>query len=147
MSCLATWYPNKYYPDERQYHPYIEIEMIDAKSYSPDYLELERSSFIPDLNERLITFFDEAQWQDIPVISSLFTAGTYVWIVLLFVLYCILIRAYKYLIPASLLLGLIITIVLGPVSLIRYLYPVIFTVPVIITQFSQMTSDKKERIK
>lgn len=51
LSCLATWYPNKYYPDERQYHPYIEIEMIDAKSYSPDYLELERSSFIPDLNE------------------------------------------------------------------------------------------------
>ena len=141
LSCLATWYPDKYYQDDRQYHPYIEIDMIDAKSYNPDYLELERYSAIPMYEKALTDLFQEAQWMRIPVISSLFTMGTYVWVLFLCFVYILVRKAYKYLLPISLLIGLIITIILGPVSLIRYGYPLIFVIPLVLTLFRTKTVD------
>lgn len=141
LSCLATWYPDKYYQDDRQYHPYNEIDMIDAKSYNPDYLELERYSAIPMYEKALTDLFQEAQWMRIPVISSLFTMGTYVWVLFLCFVYILVRKAYKYLLPISLLIGLIITIILGPVSLIRYGYPLIFVIPLVLTLFRTKTVD------
>lgn len=135
LNCLATWYPNKYYQDERQYHPYIEVEMIEAKIYNPNYLELERKSLFPVYEQFLVKFFGGASWNRIPLVSSLFTVGTYVWLLLLYVLYIILKKNYVALFPVSLLLGLILTNILGPVSLIRYGYPIIFAAPIILTQF------------
>lgn len=141
LSCLATWYPDKYYQDDRQYHPYIEIDMIDAKTYNPEYLELERYSVIPAYEKALTNFFQEAQWMRIPIISSLFTLGTYVWILFLCFVYILVRKAYKYLLPISLLIGLVITIILGPVSLIRYGYPLIFVIPLVLTLFRIKSAD------
>ena len=141
LSCLATWYPDKYYQDDRQYHPYIEIDMIDAKAYNPEYLEFERYSVIPAYEKALTDLFQEAQWMRIPIISSLFTLGTYVWILFLCFVYILVRKAYKYLLPISLLIGLIITIILGPVSLIRYGYPPIFVIPLVLTLFRIKTAD------
>ncbi len=149
LSCLATWYPDKYYQDDRQYHPYIEIDMIDAKAYDPDYLELERYSAIPAYEKALTDLFQEAQWMRIPIISSLFTLGTYVWSLFLCFVYILVRKAYKYLLPISLLIGLIITIILGPVSLIRYGYPLIFVIPLVLTLFRIKTVNNSgdERIE
>ena len=149
LSCLATWYPDKYYQDDRQYHPYIEIDMIDAKAYKPEYLELERYSVIPAYEKALTDLFQEAQWMWIPIISSLFTLGTYVWILFFCFVYILVRKAYKYLLPISLLIGLIITIILGPVSLIRYGYPLIFVIPLVLTLFRIKTVNNSgdERIE
>lgn len=135
LSCLGTWYPNKYYQDERQYHPYVEIKMIDAKSYSPDYLEFERTSFFPKLEQKLTAFFSGAVWTRLACFASIFTLGTYTWVILIYIFYVVLTKKYKYLIPASMFTGLIITIILGPVSLIRYGYPLIVSIPIVIMKF------------
>ena len=85
----------------------------------------------------------------IPIISSLFTLGTYVWILFLCFVYILVRKAYKYLLPISLLIGLIITIILGPVSLIRYGYPLIFVIPLVLTLFRIKTVNNSgdERIE
>lgn len=132
INCLALWYPNKFYQDTRQYHPYLEVKMINAKDYSDSYYELKRKSLLPFYCNWLEDVFLNAKWQRIPIISSMFTVGTYT---MLFVLWCILIlkrKLYQYIVPASMIAGLLITIMLGPVSLVRYGYPLIMCAPILV---------------
>ena len=65
------------------------------------------------------------------------------------IVYILVRKAYKYLLPISLLIGLIITIILGPVSLIRYGYPLIFVIPLVLTLFRIKTVNNSgdERIE
>lgn len=133
LNTLGTWYPNKLYPDERMFHPYIETKMINAKAYWEKYIQMERMSVFPHYEHLLVGFFEHAFWKNIPIVSSAFILGTYTWIVVLCTFYVILRRNYKALVPLSLLYGVIITMLLGPVSLIRYGYPLIFTAPIVIS--------------
>ena len=132
LNTLGTWYPNKYYQDWRQAHPYIETKMIDAKAYWEKYIQMERMSVLPHYEYLLVGFFEHAFWEKIPIVSSIFTLGTYTWLIVLCTFYAILRKNYKALVPLSLLYGVIITMMLGPVSLIRYGYPLIFTAPLVI---------------
>ena len=109
LNTLGSWYPNKYYQDWRQAHPYIETKMIDAKAYWEKYIQMERMSVFPHYEHLLVGFFEHAFWQNIPIASSVFTMGTYTWMIVLCTFYVIFRKNYKAFVPLSLLYGVIIT--------------------------------------
>jgi len=143
LNTLGIWYPNKNYPDSRMYHPYLEYDMLDAKYWNERYIEINRDSKFP-LYEKFLNFLvKENSWKNIPVISSIFTIGTYFIIYMFALVYTILHKNYKLLVPFSLILGLLLTLFLAPVALFRYSFPIIIIWPLLISTF-YLDKEKKD---
>lgn len=132
LNSLGFWYPNKNYNDDRMYHPYIEIEMMDAAKWNPRYVQIKRESKFPIYEKILNITIGKNAWKRIPVISTIFTAGTYFIIFIFLFLLTILRRNFKYMLPISIILGLYATLFLSPVALFRYCFPIIMVSPLMI---------------
>ena len=134
---LGLWYPNKNYPDRKMYHPLIEYENIDTEEYNKYHntnyeVIIKRESKFPIYEKVLNKIVNKNEWQKIPLISTVYTIGFY-FVLLLFTIGVIILRKkYKLLIPLSLLVSYYITIFLGPVSLFRYVFPIIMLTPICI---------------
>ena len=125
LNSLGFWYPNKNYNDDRMYHPYIEIEMMDAAKWNPRYVQIKRESKFPIYEKILNITIGKNAWKCIPVISTIFTTGTYF---IIFIFW----RNFKYMLPISIILGLYATLFLSPVALFRYCFPIIMVSPLMI---------------
>lgn len=132
LNSLGFWYPNKNYNDDRMYHPYIEIEMMDAAKWNPRYVQIKRESKFPIYEKILNITIGKNAWKRIPVISTIFTTGTYFIIFIFLFLLTILRRNFKYMLPISIILGLYATLFLSPVALFRYCFPIIMVFPLMI---------------
>ena len=133
MNNIGTWYPNKNYNDDRMYHPYIEYNMLEAKKWNDKYIVINRKSLFPLYEKILKVLVEKNAWKKIPIISNLFTTGTY-FIIFLYTLGLAIIKNKKhYLIPLGCMIGLYATILLAPVSLFRYIFPIILLFPVMIS--------------
>lgn len=121
LTC-GYWYPGDTLPDSTTYRKYIEI--YDAG-------EITFTSKWPWLFEKVRMLGMESSYQNIPVLSLLFSPGTYIWALLFLV--SISLYRHKYRIFTVMLLpaALFLTILLGPVALLRYLYPIILCVPLL----------------
>lgn len=132
LNSLGFWYPNKNYNDDRMYHPYIEIEMMDASKWNPRYVQIKRESKFPIYEKILNITIGKNAWKRIPIISTIFTTGTYFIIFIFLFLLTILRRNFKYMLPISIILGLYATLFLSPVALFRYCFPIIMVSPLMI---------------
>lgn len=132
LNSLGFWYPNKNYNDDRMYHPYIEIEMMDAAKWNPRYVQIKRESKFPIYEKILNITIGKNAWKRIPIISTIFTTGTYFIIFIFLFLLTILMRNFKYMLPISIILGLYATLFLSPVALFRYCFPIIMVSPLMI---------------
>ena len=132
LNSLGFWYHNKNYNDDRMYHPYIEIEMMDAAKWNPRYVQIKRESKFPIYEKILNITIGKNAWKRIPVISTIFTTGTYFIIFIFLFLLTILRRNFKYMLPISIILGLYATLFLSPVALFRYCFPIIMVSPLMI---------------
>ena len=141
LNSIGTWYPNKNYPEPRMYHPLEEYNMLDAKFYNENYTVIERKSLLPHLEKVVNYFFGTHRWSKIPIVSNVYSPGTYFVTYIFVVIYSIYKKKIKYLIPLSFILGLYITVILAPVSLYRYIYPVILSAPAWIS----IVFDKREK--
>ncbi len=133
FNSLGFWYPDKVYPDSRIYHPYIEFEMLEAKKWNERYIEIERHSLFPIYNKVMKFIVEYNYCNKIPVISLLFTCGTYFLLLVFSVLYSIYIKKIRLLYPLSLLLGYYFTLLLSPVCIFRYCYALVLCAPIIIS--------------
>lgn len=132
LNSLGFWYPNKVYPDSRIYHPYIEFEMLDAKKYDQRYIEIERQTKFKWYYEKLKTIVKDSEFLDIPVISSLFTCGTYFILFLFIIFYLVYKKNFKMLYPLSIIFGYYLTLLLSPVCIFRYCYGLVLSAPIMI---------------
>lgn len=132
LNSLGFWYPNKNYNDDRMYHPYIEIEMMDAAKWNPRYVQIKRESKFPIYEKILNITIGKNAWKRIPIISTIFTTGTYFIIFIFLFLLTILRRNFKYMLPISIILGLYAILFLSPVALFRYCFPIIMVSPLMI---------------
>ena len=134
---LGLWYPNKNYPDYRMYHPLIEYKNTDTVKYNKSNntnfeVSIIRESKLPIYEKVLDKIVNKNQWQKIPVISTIYTIGFY-FVLLMFTMGVFMLRKqYKLLIPFSLLFSYYLTIFMGPVSLFRYVFPIIMLTPIYI---------------
>ena len=130
QNSLGFWYPNKSYPDIRMFHPYTEFEMADPNLFKGDYIYIERSSMFPTYENFLRKVILETWWTRFPVISNFFVPGTY-FIILCFVLmYSIYKKKWEKLVLLSFWGAFWLTLLISPVALVRYAYPVIFCLPI-----------------
>ncbi len=143
LNNLGSWYPSKYYNDNRMYHPYIEYEMLDAKLYNPKYEVIQRESKLPFYNNWLKKVVYYTSWQSLPVFSFVFSIGFYFVLYLFTLGMCIINKKRKFYFPLILIGGLYITILLAPVSLFRYSFPIILCSPILLSMI--ITKEKKEK--
>ena len=132
LNSLGVWYPNKNYYDERMYHPYIEYDMLDAHKWNSKYISIKRYSKFHTYERILNYVVKENNWEKIPVISSMFTAGTYFLVFAYLFLLTIFKKNFKYILPLSIILGLYMTVFFAPVALFRYLFPIIMISPLMV---------------
>ena len=128
---LGLWYPNKNYYDSRVFLQFGEYNMPYDDVIK--YTKLHKDSKLVLYNAFLKKLCLDSSWADIPVISSFFSLGIYFWFLLLSIGVIIIKKKWKLLIPLSSIFGLTLTIVFAPVIVLRYLFPVIITVPILLS--------------
>lgn len=131
---IGLWYPDMNYRDPKAYHPYWEY------LNTPSYFEgrkwiVPKRIVLPGFNN-LSSFLDKMTYyntyQKIPVISMLLSSGFAVWIMLLTIVYYIYKKSYHFLYPVAFLFFLWLTLLLGPVVLYRYVYPIVVCLPIVL---------------
>ena len=132
---IGLWYPDMNYRDTGAYHPYWEYYSTGklVRFDENKYLILKQNPVngFEWLNKIYYKLSYENSYQSVPVISMLFSSGFAVWCLLLFIAICIYRKKYRHLFPAAFITGLLLTLMLGPVVLLRYVYPIIISVPLL----------------
>lgn len=136
---IGFWYPDMQYPDPGAFHAYIEYENTPYDFHtggeydiSPSYLLIEKQSKLPVLDKILHYWAYKLIHQKIPAISMLFNIGMYAWVLMGTVLLCIIQKKWKFMPVCMLLTGLWLTCLLSPVVWLRYGYPLITGIPVLL---------------
>ena len=122
---LGYWFPDCEHPDEFSKRTYVETHIYNSKDFP-----LERDSKIP----WLLNFYQEFALNDaqqkIPVIALFFSIGIPVWIIFICIIFCF-VKKQKNMIAIFLpALFLWLTHMAGPVSNVRYIYPIIAAYPI-----------------
>lgn len=136
---LATtygfWYPDMAYPDPEAWHPYTEFK--NTEPLDPNWVIIPTQSVCPRLLALYQRIAYDTAHQRLPGISMLFSPGFSFW-TLLFSMLCMLYYKQRQLLQAPLLLFLLWgTLLLSPVVLLRYAYPIMVSMPAI---FALMTA-------
>ena len=154
---IGFWYPDMQYPDTAAWHPYLEYENIPydfhiGKEYeaADNWLLIERSSKSPNLDRVLHKWAYEATHQKYPVISAIFNPGVYVWMMIFILLLVISKRKWNQLPAMMLITGFWMTLLLSPVVLVRYAYPIMVAMPILLkicmdcfTKETKITAEKE----
>lgn len=141
LSCIGIWYPDKYYSDWRMYHPFIEYQMwTDGPEYRPEYLAIYRQSKLPFVDKKLAELYGEVraegvpvEFDDIPIFSAFTRIGLYFFAVIYAFFYLIYRKRFSFLPCVGLALGIVVCVILGPVTFYRYSAPMIFSAPLWLT--------------
>ena len=141
LSCIGIWYPDKYYSDWRMYHPFIEYQMLtDGPEYRPEYLAIYRQSKLPFVDKKLAELYGEVraegvpvEFDDIPIFSAFTRIGLYFFAVIYAFFYLIYRKRFSFLPCVGLALGIVVCVILGPVTFYRYSAPMIFSAPLWLT--------------
>lgn len=96
---------------------------------------------IESLYENLFT---ENNYQKIPIISLLCSPALYIWILFIYFMFNIYSKRKDSIVISTFLIGLFITLLVGPTCLIRYVYPFILCVPIIIGDMLIKKSNNNE---
>ena len=81
-------------------------------------------------------------YEEIPVISLLFSTGFIFWCIVIYIFWCVYSRKYEFLFPCAFLIGLWLTLLLGPMLLYRYTLPLALALPIL---FTHMVTDETEQ--
>lgn len=141
---LGFWYPNKLYPDVRMFHPYVEFDMADPELFKGEYIYIERSSKLPVYETFLRIFILDSGWKYTPILFVLYIPGFYFVLLCLMLMILIYKRNWEKLVIIGFWLGFWLTLLLGPVALVRYAYPIIFCLPLLI--YSILDNNVNKRV-
>ncbi len=135
MNTLGYWYPLKSYPDSRMYHPLIEggNTCVNLYKYLRDFAEAGNSA----THQLISDAMSKAYWSDTPILSLVLKPGFYLLLFVASALAAFVARRYEYLPIITLCAGLVVTLLLSPVCLFRYVYPLVLATPLLLSVFSK----------
>lgn len=109
-------------------YPSDQQEYIEA--LVPGYVRHQRLQFL----QAVYRYFagGDAVWRYVPPLALIMQPASYCWLLIYYCVCCIGLRKGKWLIPAVYILALAETLLLGPCVLVRYLYPVMLSVTVLV---------------
>lgn len=117
-------------PDQQTYRTYIEI-----RCSVQDLMDIGFESKIPGLFDLYYDWFEQGGCQKVPFLSVLCQLAFYDWALILTAAYLWQKKRYHFLLPLALLLALLMTNLLGPVAILRYIYPVVVCFPLLVFVF------------
>ena len=133
---IGLWYPDMNYRDPLAYHPYWEYWSTgEWNGYgSTEFIQMKQAPVkgFEWLYNILSDLSYKNTYQEVPIISMLFSSGLMIWLFVIYVAFCIYKKLYRNFIPITFLLGLVLTLLLGPVVLFRYVYPVFTSIPLLL---------------
>ena len=119
-------------------HPVEEDKEIEE--CVPGYYRHDKFQYLQEKYRQFISI--DGEMTNYPIVGMLKQPALYCWLLVYYPFVCILVKRKKYIWPSIPLLGLLITLYLGPCVLIRYIYPIMVTIPVMyILAISANTSD------
>ena len=131
------WYPDETLHDDI-YAGYHEADTEESLGYQyTGFMEsidpdVKKQSLWPAA-ERYYNFFaHENGHERIPLVSLLFSPGFACWALLIAMLALLYFRQYRLLLPLMLPLGTWLTLLLGPCLVIRYAYPLMASLPLLV---------------
>lgn len=122
----------------------------DNYSYAKGYLQITYPSDQQEYMEALVPGYErhqrlqflqavyryfaggDAVWRYVPPLALVMQPAFYCWMLIYYCVCCIGLRKGKWLVPAVYILALAGTLLLGPCVLVRYMYPVMLSVTVLI---------------
>lgn len=128
---IGLWYPDMNYRDPEAYHPYWEYE--NTPQIQDEWIILERSTpkGLHWLAKIYYHFSYYNSYQRLPIVPMLFSGGFCIWLLFIYVAWCVYKKEYKLLFPASFLVLYWMTLLLGPVVIYRYIYPIVMSIPIL----------------
>ncbi|MEG1293917.1 MAG: DUF6020 family protein [Clostridium sp.] len=128
---LGNW--GYWYPLETQY--WINYIVFDGAFMDREYnvLNIHRNSHFPQYEEYLRNISLTPAFEKIPILSILLNQAFPFWLMLVAAAFLIYFKKYKLLIPLTLILGYWGTLMLGPVTSVRYAFPLMICVPSLFT--------------
>lgn len=139
LNSFGYWYPSKNYNDLRldfsimNYPGYAMTAAFYDREQHPDMKSIERHSLFPELATKLDGFIFGANWQKIPIFAVFCAMGTYMLLLIFVSGYLIAKRFTTLVMPLGLAIGLFLTLLLSPVAIFRYGYPIVLLAPVIVS--------------
>lgn len=123
---IGLWYPDMNYRDSQAYHPYWEYLSWEQSPEDIPRVIVERST--PSFMKWLSDIYNEMtytnNYQNVSVLSLLFSSGFICWILWLYAGWCIYIKQYRFLVPMLFVFGVWLITMIGPVVLYRYIFPI-----------------------
>lgn len=126
MLTQGYWDPNLQFPDKFYKQPIVELKTYNTVLSKGFY----EDSKLPSIREKIIdSFYTENSYKKIPLFSLLFSSGFVIWILLVTCLYSIYNGLRDFYFIFVFLILYYGTLLLGPVTLVRYVYPYMLVWP------------------
>lgn len=111
----------------------------------PAGCEIVEHSYLPGLRALLEKIVSDNEYENWPVVKFLFAPALYWWLLYFYVVVVLYKRRYREALPAVFLAAYYLTLLLSPTVLIRYMYPLVVTVPAIMSCLT--AEENKEDVK
>lgn len=95
----------------------------------PAGCEIIEDSKLPGLRRAMEEIVSENRYQELPVVSVVFAPAFYWWLLVLYAADAVYRRRWERLVPVSFLTAYYLTLLLSPAVLVRYMYPLMISVP------------------
>ena len=102
----------------------------------PAGYEIIEHSYLPKLRLFMERLISDNDYQKIPVLSVIFAPAFYWWLLCLYIAFFLYRKEYEMLVPALFLAAYYLTLLLSPTVLIRYMYPFVLCVPMMLCMVS-----------
>ena len=117
--------------------------MLTNYKSMPEGYEVTHMSYFPQLEYLLEKLFSDNKYLKVPILSVLFAPAFWEWMLVGYAVIVLYKRRYDMLIPVLFLIGYQLTLLLGPVCIIRYVYPVVICVPILLIKVWQLLKSDK----
>ncbi len=128
------WNPFMKYPDPGTYLPYIPYRSADPQMWGEarkGQVFIEQNSWFPQIAYVYEKLTETGDYNRIPGVCFIYSIATAFWLMVAGFMYCLKKKRYKMAAPFFLLIGLWGTLMLSPVVVFRYGYPLIISIPVV----------------
>lgn len=102
----------------------------------PAGYEIIEHSYLPKLRLFMERLISDNDYQKMPVLSVIFAPAFYWWLLCLYIAFFLYRKEYEMLVPALFLAAYYLTLLLSPTVLIRYMYPFVLCVPMMLCMVS-----------
>ena len=113
----------------------------------PAGFEVEEHSLLPGLRVFLERIVSDNEYSKIPVVRLLFAPALYWWFLWLYLVTALYRKTYREALPAVFLAAYCLTLLLSPTVLVRYAYPLMVTVPVLLSCLLAAAERESENIQ